>query len=257
MRTLWTIISVLAVANLIALAGFVGWLRNTDRLNLERVREARVMFSKTLAQEQADAEAQAKAQEAERVKAEQEKQASKPPLTAAEKLSARMEATELDRQRIERLKREVSDLKQQLAVERRLLNDEWASLKAQQQAFDDAIAAANAASTDAQFQKTLKVLSSQKPQQAVLLIKQMLADDQPPPAEFASVPLANGAAQPGAADLPAGPTEAQMNTVVAYLDAMNDKTRSKIIEALTKTDPRLAAELLERLRLRGEFARVP
>jgi hypothetical protein len=256
MKTLWTILSVLAVANLLALAGFVGWLHNTDRLDTGRMRQIREVLTKTVSQQKTETEAKAQAQEAERIKAQAEKRASQPPLTAAERLSARVEATELDRQRIERLKREVLDLQRQLSEERRVLEAQKLAFEAEKRGFDEAIASSNAAGTDAQFQKTLKVLQGQKPTQAVALLREMLAEPVVAPPEFASVPMTNGAtAAPTSAA--AAASEKRMATVVGYLDAMNDKSRAKIIEALTKTDPKLAAELLERLRQRGEFARVP
>src|SRR5688572_16907202 len=190
MKTLWTILSVLAVANLFALAGFVGWLHNTDRLDAARMRQLREVLTKTVAQEKTEAQAQTQAQEAEKIKIEAEKRASKPPLTAAERLSARVEATELDRQRIERLKREVLDLQRQLAEDRRRLNAERLAFEEEKKDFDEAIATATSAGSDAQFQKTLKVLQSQKPAQAVVLLKEMLADPVTMPPDFASIPLA-------------------------------------------------------------------
>ena len=256
MKALWNILSVIAVANVIAIAGFIGWLHSSGRLNVDRARDVRLLLTRTLAQEKAEAEAAAKAQDAEKLKAEEEKKAAKPPLTATERLSARMEATELDRQRIDRLKREILDLQNQLAEDRRRLNAERLALENDKKEFQELLIASNAANTDAQFQKTLKVLQSQKPAQAVVLLQQMLADPTPPP-EFAPIPMANGMSAPAPTPQAAAADEERLATVVAYLDAMNDKSRSKIIEALTKTDPKLAADLLERLRQRGEFARVP
>jgi hypothetical protein len=256
MKALWNILSILAVANVIAIAGFVGWLRSSDRLNVDRAREVRLLLTRTLAQEKSQAEAAAKAQEAEKLKAEEEKKAAKPPLTATERLSARIEATELDRQRIERLKREITDLQNQLAADRLRLNAERVALENEKKQFQELLAASNTANTDAQFQKTLKVLQAQKPAQAVVLLQQMLADPAPQP-EFAPVPMANGMPTPPRTPAAEAASEERLATVVGYLDAMNDKSRTKIIEALTKTDPKLAAELLERLRQRGEFARVP
>ena len=63
MRTLWTALSVLAVANALALAGFIGWLKATDRLDSARVAQVRTVFTKTLTQEKSEEEeAKAKAQ---------------------------------------------------------------------------------------------------------------------------------------------------------------------------------------------------
>lgn len=265
MRKVWTVLSVLAVANLLALGGLVGWLAKSDRLDMGRVRALRAVLSKPLTQERSEAEAAAKAQEVEKTKAEQEKQASKPPLTAAERLSARVEATELDRQRVERLKREVADLQRQLSQDRVALVKERAALEAEKAAFNSQIAASATQSEDAQFQKTLGVLQTQKPKDAVTLLKQMLLGDAPGP-EFA--PVEGGAGAQGLAVAAGAVGEAKgaqvaaaaaqrTTLVVSYLDAMSEKKRSQIVAELTKTDPRLAADLLDRLRTRGEVARVP
>ena len=48
-----------------------------------------------------------------------------------------------------------------------------------------------------------------------------------------------------------------MQLAVRYLDAMDDKHRTKVMAELAKADPKLAADLLERIRKQGEFARVP
>jgi hypothetical protein len=259
MRTLWTVISVLAAANLLAMAGFVGWLRATDRLNMERVREVRTVLSKTITQErneaeEAEAKAEREAQEAERAKLE-----SRPPLTAAERLAARVEATELDRQRAERLKREVSDLQRYLNAERAQLDADRARLNLERKAFDEALASKLALQSDEQFQKTLGVLTSLRPGQAVTMLKQVLEEGMP----GAQGPGFIDPNQPG--DLAAGggePSErpvvsSNIEKVVGYLDAMDSKVRVKVMGELVKTDPRLAADLLERLREHGTVARVP
>ena len=256
MKTFWTVLSVLAVANLIALGGFVGWLAKSDRLNMERVKAVREALVKPVELEKQEQAEKAKAAEADKLRAEAEAKASKPPLTAAEKLQARIEATELDRQRLERLKREVADLQQQLAAERARLEADKSEFAALQKQFDQTVANAAEVGTEEQFQKTLKVLVSQKPGQAVILLKQILIEPASTP-DLSMAPIANGATFAPPPAEPAPPSEARMGTVVAYLDAMTDKQRSKIMDALTKTDPKLAADLLERLRTRGEFARVP
>src|SRR4051812_3877874 len=114
MKKAWTAITVISLANLLAMAGFVGWLVKSDRLDMDRMRHMRVVLAKTITQEKSEEDA-AKAKTAEDKKAlEVAKLAAKPPLTAAERLSARVEANEIDNQRAERLKREVQDMQRQL-----------------------------------------------------------------------------------------------------------------------------------------------
>ncbi len=53
MKKLWTILSVLAIANLLAMLGFVGYLKATDRLSMDRMRELREKFTATVTQDNA------------------------------------------------------------------------------------------------------------------------------------------------------------------------------------------------------------
>jgi hypothetical protein len=232
-KTIWTILSIVAVANLLALGGFVGWLAGTDRLDASRARAVREMFSITRA-EQAKREEEARAaEEAARAQAEAEARAGRAPLTAAEKLAARGESTELDVQRAERLRREIADLRAQLARDISDLERQRADLQQREQAFASLVESGRAKLEDEQFQKTLGVLSALKPAQAVTMLRVMLSPEQG-----------------------AGYSESGMVTVVSYLDAMEDKVRTKIIGELANDDPGLATQLLERLRTRAAFAPV-
>jgi hypothetical protein len=254
MKKLWTILSVISVANLMALAAFGGWLVKSDRLDMERLRRARIALVRTISDERgADEAAKAKGEQDQKA-AEAAKVAARPPLTAAERLAARVEATELDNQRAERLKREVQDMQRQLNEERDKFQKEKEQLAADRKSFDELAAASTASTTDSQFQKTLAVIESLKPAQALAMLKEMMADGPPPGADATSAPVAEGS---GAVAAPSGK---KMSHAVGYLDAMDEKHRSAIMKELAKTDPKLAAELLERIRKRGDphgFARVP
>ena len=103
MKALLTGLIVIAIANLLAIGGFVGWLVQTDRLDMERVRELRQKVAVTVTQERADKAAQEKKDQAAAVDAQAAAKAAKPPLTASEQLAARLEATELDKERLSRL----------------------------------------------------------------------------------------------------------------------------------------------------------
>lgn len=249
MRTAWNIVAVVAVANLIALAGFVGWLAASDRLDVDRARTLRQMLSRTItAEKEATAQAEAKAK-AEREEAEAAKKAAQPPLTAEQRVSLRLEASELDQRRAERLRREVEDLQRALATERAALDTERAELSQQRAQFERLVSGNQAALNDQQFQKTLGVLVGLKPKEAVALIRQML--------DGTGVASPAGVQANAASPAPSAPSEAGMSNVVSYLDAMEDKPRGKIMAELAKDDPKLATQLLDRLRQRAQFAAVP
>jgi len=56
MKALWTALSIFAVANLIATASFVGWLVNADRLDSDRAKRVREIFTTTITEEKIAAE---------------------------------------------------------------------------------------------------------------------------------------------------------------------------------------------------------
>lgn len=264
MKALWNIVAVVALANVLAFGAFAGWLVASDRMDTARLRDIRALLTKTITQTQDEAkQAERKAEEDRRAREEAAK-ASRVPMTAAEKLAARGEATELDHQRTERLKREIADLQRQVSGQLTQLQQERARLDEDRSAFEQAVQGSQQAMNDAQFIKTLDVLSALKPAEATTILRQML---QPAPVDgsegFAPATgniEALAANTPGPAAPPAAAamtSQSGMATVVSYLDAMDEKPRGKIISEIVKTDPKLATELLEAMRRRAQFARAP
>jgi len=49
----------------------------------------------------------------------------------------------------------------------------------------------------------------------------------------------------------------QVDQAVAYLNAMQERMRTKVIDEFITADPKVATDLLERLRTRGMIARAP
>src|SRR5262245_14522057 len=101
MRKAWIVLSVMAVANLIALSAFVGWLRVSDRLDVGRISDVRRMFSETLTQRRTrEEEAAAQAAALAQVAAEKARQ-ERPPISAADALALRLEMGKADQERVE------------------------------------------------------------------------------------------------------------------------------------------------------------
>ena len=261
MKSILTGIIVIALVNLLVIGGFVGWLVQSDRLNMNRIRELRQKVAVTLTQEKATlAEAERKAA-ADAAALEAAVKAGKPPLTASEQLAARLEATELDKERLSRLKREIESLQRRLSDQADQVARDRAALERDQKAFAEASVSTGEKESTEQFQKALGVLTSLKPAAAKSLLTQMLTgsiDD--PAAASASVPAAGG----GATNAPSGAVPApkagdeQLKKVVQYLDAMEDRPRTKIMTEFTKDDPALAGQLLAQLRDKGKLpARTP
>ncbi|HLP83471.1 MAG TPA: hypothetical protein VK157_03910 [Phycisphaerales bacterium] len=248
MKTLWNIISVIAVANLLALGGLLLWLKSSDRVDVDRARAVRQMFSTTVTADKAKADAAAKEVEAAKVKTEEEAKAAKPPLTASEKLQSRVELTKLDEQRAQRMQREAADLRAALAKEREELDKRWAQLETDRKAFEQLVADSTSGVSDEQFRKSLDVLQGLKAPAAKQILVQMLNDANVTPGDLPAEANAQVTAPQ--------PRETRMKRVTEYLNAMDERARGRIMAEFTKDDPALAAELLDALRRHGQFARA-
>lgn len=261
MKSAWNAISIVAVANMLALLGLLGWLYSGDRLNVDRAREIREKLTLTISKEKAEADAKAREEQVKSAAEEAERKASRPPLSAQERLDARLEATELDRQRAIRLRREIEDLQAQLDRQRAEIEAGRADLSQREKAFQAMVQRQREAVESEQFQRALGVLSALKPAEATAILMQIMrsgAGTAPAatPAAQSSPQVAANAPASLAADLAATSQASGMDTVVTYLNAMDDRPRGRIMTELTKADPVLAADLLERVRLLGQFAQV-
>jgi len=229
-------------------------------MDFDRVRKIRAMVTVPIAQEKAEQELNAAellaAQEAQK----KAKEASRPPLTAAEQLAARIEATELDRERAARLRQEVETLQRQLSAQSQTLAMDQAQLLKDRQAFEQSTANASLAGRSEQFQKALNVLAGLKPAAAKTLLKQLIDNA---PNELALNNSSNPAARTATAR-PILPSEAATHIVasarvsqnleeaISYLDALEERTRGKIMTEFVKEDPVLASKLLEGLKNKGQ-----
>lgn len=226
MKTIWTVLSVLAVANLLGLLAFAAWLGGTDRLDVSRVREIRAVLTQTLTQ-QREAEAKTKAQEeAEQKAAEEAAQRALPPVTASDTLQLKLEQSKADLERVEAMRREVRILQETLRRERQALDDDRAALDKARADFERARRVVAETEGNAQFKKTLATYEGLKPDKAKAALQELIG-------------------------------QKQIDQVVAYLNAMQERTRTKVIDQFIADDPKVATDLLERLRLRGQLASAP
>jgi hypothetical protein len=226
MKTLWTILSVLAVANLIALIGIGGWLGASKRLDMVRMREVRHLLSETSAQRIAREDAErAKAADEKRVAAERAS-AQVTPIGAEGALQLKLDESQADQARVEGLRREVQIMQETLRRERRALDDERAALEKAKADFEEARRQVAQTEGNAQFKKTLATYEGLKPDKAKTALQTLIAGQ-------------------------------QTAQVVAYLNAMQERTRTKIIDEFIKDDPKVATDLLERIRTRGMLPSGP
>jgi len=222
-RSLWTVVSVVAVANLLALLGFAGWLVASDRLDVQRLERIREMLAETRAQQEAREQEEAEAEQAAEEQAEATAEAARPPAAAAERLDAQRELEMIAQRRTARSQRAVTDY-------RRTLEQEWAQLQEAKEDFARERAAFEAMRDeivalegDEQFKKTLRLYESLKPDEAANLLRRRY-------------------------------DQGDVTAVVTFLDAMQTRSASKVIAAM---EPEVAADLLERLRTHGLRAEAP
>lgn len=240
MRRIWTMLSVVAIANLLGLGAFVIWLVVNDRLGVDRVREIREMLSETRSAQMARERAEADAADAERTTKQSE--ARGVALSSADLVSLRLEGIEVDRERRERLLAEAEALRSTLAGQERVLREQREAFERERDVFEGERARVLATDGDAQFRKAVKVLDGMRASDAAEIIRAIL--------EGGDDPLAGDVGEGGAV----GAQESRdlgMDRAVSYLNAMQERTRLKLMTELAKDEPALAADLLERLRTRG------
>ena len=221
MRTLWNAFSFLAVAHLLALVIFIGWLWQSDRLDGGRIGDLRAMFAMTLPQARAAAEADEQVAQGQRQAQLAEARRRDPPLPSAARIQAVTEARQRSDQSARRLDDVKTQLLQQLTQSRQEVEAERAGLAAEQSRLRTGAQAEGQRKADAQFAKAVKLLESLPPKQAKMKIVELV-------------------------------DSGKMAEAVAYLDAMSPRAASKIL-AQFKTDQenKLATELLEHLRTFG------
>ncbi len=246
MKSVWTALCVIAIANLVAFGVIAGWLKTSDRLSKERVQKVRELFTTTNAEDEAAKVAEEATKKADEAKAAEEAKKQKAPLTAEQQLGMKADLNEAERQRIKRLEREVADLSDSLAEAKRMYSETKAKLDKEH---SEALAAAETGALNPQFKKAVGVLEGLKAPEAKSLLQQVLNGD------VGALPGISKTDVAGSGEK--APAEKAIKQVVAYLNAMQERMRIKVIGEFQKEDPRVAAMLLERLRAFGTVQPVP
>ncbi len=250
MKKLWTLICILALANLMAIAGLVGWLVSSGRLDADRLRAVKVLLGETTAAQKAREAAEAAEAEGRTAAASAEGDRGIA-LSSAELLSVRLEMSEIDRQRAQMLQRQTQDLRQSLLREIATFESDRSQFLAERQSFEAENRRIAEIDGGRQFRKAVKTLEGLKASDAASLLLALIDGGPAKAPELTGVSA--GAAPVDGREL----REDGMVRAVAYLNALPDRTRVKIIAEIAKDQPRLAAELLERIRTRGMLDRAP
>ena len=227
MKTVWNILSFLAVVHLLALAMFVAWLWHSDRLDGDRVQQVREMFSMTIPNARIAVKQAQVRTEAELEQRRDQAFGEDPPFSSAATIEIGSQVTRHTDQEIRRLEDSKKRQLAQLAEAQRVSEEREAESKARVEAWEKAVAADKKRQEDEQFAKAVKLLESQQPKQGKMIIVELVGTG-------------------------------KMDQAVAYINAMDDRKRGKLLGAFkTPVEQKLATELLEQLRTFGQPADGP
>lgn len=233
MRNLWTIVSVVALANLFAIGAFAGWLSATGRLDRERFEALKEMLAETPEEREARlaaevAEEEARAAEVQELRDRVETLMTTP-MTAEELVRLQQEAAMAADQRMTRAMRKLDDLRNLLARERQETDRLAEAIEMQRAAFEARIAERDDMLGQEQFRTAVDTLQGLRA----------------PAAHNVLMAMWDGQAQPAGGELDG------QAMVVEYLRSMDERQRNKVMAEFEKNDASLAAILLERLRTDG------
>src|SRR6056297_2871519 len=134
MKSLKRAILILLVLNLLAMLAGVGWLFVSGRFSEERAVELTKLFNEPVSVEQARLDAEARA--AAEAEAAKPRELPELALNSEERNLVRVEMTQVDLARLERMKREVEDLQAILSKERRGIADDRDALEQERAEFE-------------------------------------------------------------------------------------------------------------------------
>jgi len=223
-KALWTVISVVLLINVLLLAAGVGWLHRTGRLGQQRVDRVREMFSKTIKAEEQEV-LKAKELEEQTRKQAQEiarlESVSDGPVTLIDRLQAEQRGDELAAQRVARLRRDISDMRRQLRLAKRLLAEKHETLKTERRAFEEAVERQLKLREDEDFQQTVRMYQGLKAKQAKQMFQRLIG-------------------------------QGKIGQVVEYLSAMQMRKATAVLKQFKSPEEvKQATDLLQKLRERG------
>jgi len=221
MKSLLKLVLVLAIAHLLAVAGFVGWLFASGRVDSERIGRMREIFAKPVAVEAKEAvEAQAKADE-QAADAEMMRKLRELPLASADRVDNGSRSDERIELGLRAFEDKTRRLREELKKDGDTLEQQIKAFEKRQKDWEASIAADKQRETDEQFRKAVRLVESMPPKQARSWILELVNS---------------------------GKTE----TAVAYLDAMTGAKASNLLKSFKgEEEVKVATELLERLRMLG------
>jgi hypothetical protein len=221
MKSFMKLVTVLALANLFAVAGFVGWLFASGRVNGERLARVRDIFRPSIQEEaQLAAEAAQRDESAARL-AEDNARLRELPISSSEQIVAASRFTDRATLAMRALEEQQARLQGDLLTREAAVKEREDALMRRQQEWERSISDDKVRQTDEQFRKAVRLLESAPPKQGREWILELVR---------------------------AG----KIDTAVSYFDAMNPAKSAALLKAFKgEGESKVATDLLERLRMLG------
>ncbi|MFM1823666.1 MAG: hypothetical protein RI967_1932 [Planctomycetota bacterium] len=221
MKTAFKLLLVLAIANLFAFGGFVGWLVGSGRLDADRVERLRAMLAETVAEEKARLAREEEDSAVAATAAADERRLRELPMARAEQIVASERFEERAARALRALEDERRRMEADLAGREEEITSREEALVARQAEWEASIADAKARETSEQFRKAVRLLEAAPAKQSKEWILELIRSGR-----------------------------GQM--AVTYLDAMNQAKSAALLKAFKGEDEAaVATDLLERLRVLG------
>jgi len=223
MRTLFTVIALLAILHILAGLGFVGWLAGTGRLNRERLNETKALFELTIEQEREKEAEEAELAEETRIEAERQARLSGVGglASTADRLQEEEKRNEVLLRQLERTRREIEALSDNLTLARQRMERQHADLLTAKQELEERIQQIEARLNDEGFKKAVALYESLPSKQVKQMFVELMQTE-------------------------------QTDDVVAYLEAMQPRKAAGVLKEFKDVrEIDMAVELTQRLRERG------
>ncbi|MCP3903363.1 MAG: hypothetical protein GY715_06980 [Planctomycetes bacterium] len=226
MKRFWTIVSFIAVVNLLSLIMFVGWLLQSGRLDRDRLLEVRELLAMTPAEAEALADEESALLEVQQTAAAEEERQRNPPLPSSAAIARTSLQIEQNDHALRRLRDETAQHLAELEFRAKQLDERETALEARRRAWETSTADEVRRKTDEQFRKAVRLLEALPGKQAKRMLLELVA-------------------------------QGSLDQAVTYINAMNPRAATKALKELkTDDENRLATQLLERVRTLGIEAEV-
>lgn len=221
MKTMLKLVLVLAVANLVGIAGFAGWLVGSGRMDADRLARLRTMLSETVGEEKARLARESREAEENAIAAIEQQRLLEVPMARTDQIVSAERFQERAALALRALEDERRRMEADLAGREQAVTEREEALVERQRDWERSIADAKERATDEQFRKAVRLLEAAPPKQSKDWIMELIRTD-------------------------------RTDMAVTYLDAMNQAKSAALLKAF-KDDEEVvvATDLLERLRLLG------